>query len=129
MITGAGSAIGKAQALELARQGCRLALKDIRLESLEETVEQIRKTGKAATIHTADIADRDQIFQLSNEVLNAQGRVDILVNNAGISMSRSGLPKISLEKWKGIFRVIFWGTLHCIRAFFPSRHKLVKPIL
>ncbi len=118
VITGAGSGIGKALALELARQGCRLALNDIRQDSLQEAAEQIRKTGKTATIHEADIADRDQVTKFSNEVVNAHGRVDILVNNAGISMSRCGLPEISLDQWDAIFKVNFWGALHCIRAFF-----------
>ena len=118
VITGAGSGIGKALALELARRGCRLALNDIRLESLEETAEQIRRTGKAATIHKADIADRDQVNQFCTDVLNEHGRVDLLVNNAGVSMSRCAMQEIPLDLWESIFKVNFWGTLHCIRAFY-----------
>lgn len=119
VITGAGSGIGKALAIQLARKGCRLALNDIRQDLLEETAEQIRKHGRVATIHKADIADQAQVNRLCTDVIDAHGRVDILVNNAGISMSRHGFWKISLDQWEAVFRVNFWGTLFCIRAFFP----------
>jgi short-subunit dehydrogenase len=120
VITGAGSGIGKALAIQLARQGCRLALNDIRQDDLSETAEEIRRFNRFVTIHPADISNRSRVLKFSSEVIQKHGRVDLLVNNAGASCGRFAMQETTMKSWESMFNVNFWGTLHCIRAFYPS---------
>jgi short-subunit dehydrogenase len=119
VITGAGSGIGKAIAFQLAECGCHLALNDIRKDELLETAEEIRKSGQIVSTHLEDVSDNRRVLQLSSDIIQKHGQVDLLVNNAGLTMARCSMQETSMESWKSTFKVNFWGTLHCIRAFYP----------
>ena len=78
LITGAGSGIGRALAINLADQGCSLALVDWNNDSLEETKEIVRKKNISVSTHAFDIRDRDKVNELPEEVLNIHNQIDIL---------------------------------------------------
>ncbi len=118
-ITGAGSGIGKALALRMAKEGSILALIDINESYLHEVYQEILRHGGAATVHRTDIACRESVHRLSEEVIQAHGRLDVLINNAGVSLARMPVHEISWEQWEWIMKVNFWGTLHCTKAFYP----------
>jgi predicted ATPase len=83
VVTGAASGIGRATALQLAAQGCRLALVDVNEEQLQVTAAELARDQVEVSAHRVDVADRGQMARLVDEVLAHHGRVHILVNNAG----------------------------------------------
>ncbi|MDQ6767370.1 MAG: 3-oxoacyl-[acyl-carrier-protein] reductase [Candidatus Eremiobacteraeota bacterium] len=83
LVTGAGSGIGRAIALELARSGASVMLAGRRAEPLAAVQQEVTAAGGTAHVHPADVADPNQVSQLVDATKTALGRIDILVNNAG----------------------------------------------
>jgi len=83
LITGAGTGIGRAIALELARAGCAVMLSGRRPEPLTAVQQEVMALGGSAHVHPADVTDPDQATQLVAAAKAALGRIDVLVNNAG----------------------------------------------
>jgi butyryl-CoA dehydrogenase len=123
VVTGAGSGIGQALAIQFAREGCFVALNDINPQYLEETKNIIEKSGGKASIHLADIGLREDVEQLSEEVLRQYGRVDMLINNAGVSLARLDVQEVSWEDWEWMMKVNFWGKINCTKIFYPHLQK------
>ena len=83
LVTGAGSGIGRAIALELARSGATVMLSGRRPEPLAAVQQEVAALGGTAHMHPADVADPELAAQLVAETKRVLGRIDILVNNAG----------------------------------------------
>lgn len=83
LVTGSGSGMGRATALEMASCGARLALFARREEPLEETAEMIRAAGGEAFVVSGDTRDEDSIETAMGRIRDHYGRLDVLVNNAG----------------------------------------------
>ena len=86
VVTGAASGIGRALSLALARRGAHVALVDVNETGLAGTASEVEALGRKASRHVADVADRERMAALPDEVLRAHGRVSLLVNNAGVSV-------------------------------------------
>ncbi len=85
LVTGAGSGIGRATALEFARTGAAVAVLDIDEAAAAETAELIRKDGGEALAVTVDIADEDSVREAVQRTVAAFGGLDFAVNNAGMA--------------------------------------------
>ena len=85
-ITGAGSGIGRALAIDLAKRGCHLALSDVDEEGLAETVTRCEGRGVKVTSRRLDVADRDDVFAWADEVVAEHGAVHLVINNAGVAL-------------------------------------------
>ncbi len=104
LVTGAGSGIGRATCLELARGGAKIAVVDIEREAGRATVQLVEELGGEAIFLHADIAHSSEVQGAINRLVEVWGRVDILVNNAGIMRFS---PVISLEDhdWDAVLGV------------------------
>jgi short-subunit dehydrogenase len=122
VVTGAGSGIGRALAQELARRGADLALADMREAGLADTAASIAATGRRVTTHVVDVADAARMEALAEAVMAAHGRVELLVNNAGVSVTGT-FEEQSLDDWRWIVGVNFWGVVHGCKFFLPHLRK------
>lgn len=117
-VTGAGSGIGRALAVELSRRGCHLALSDIDEAGLAATVEACAAGGVRVSSQHVDVADRDAVYRWADEVVADHGRVNLIVNNAGVAMSAT-VESMSYEDLEWLMGIDFWGVVYGTKAFLP----------
>jgi NADP-dependent 3-hydroxy acid dehydrogenase YdfG len=118
VITGAGSGIGRATALALAKRGCHLALADIDPAGLKESAWQLSRLGVRVTTHLLDVADREAVRMLPGAVHEAHKRVDLLVNNAGVALGGT-FEQVSEDDFDWLMDINFNGVVRMTRAFLP----------
>jgi NADP-dependent 3-hydroxy acid dehydrogenase YdfG len=119
-VTGAGSGIGRAGALELAAAGARLALSGRRAEQLEEVAGEIAASGGKAEVVPLDVADRAAVEAAAAAILARHGRVDILVNSAGINVPNRFWKTLTPESFDRVVAVNLNGALYCTHAVLPA---------
>lgn len=122
VVTGAGSGIGRAIALSLARRGCHLALADLNPQTLAQTVEQAKALGVRVTAHPLDVTDRAAGRALPDDVVAVHGRVDLLINNAGIAAGGT-FEQVSEPDFDRVIDVNFGAVVRLTRAFLPHLHR------
>ena len=116
IITGAGSGIGKAVAMELASSGWAMVLAGRRIEALEEVQGQAKSTGVSLKVIPTDVTEPGSVDHLFSETVESFGRVDLLFNNAGISAPPVALDDLSVEQWKAVIDTNLTGAFLCDRA-------------
>jgi NAD(P)-dependent dehydrogenase (short-subunit alcohol dehydrogenase family) len=116
-ITGAGSGIGRAIAVQLAAKGCSLALGDIDQPGLAETVELAAGASDVIGVVT-DVTDRASVQTFADASVDRFGGVDLLVNNAGVSTFNL-LEDQTLADWRWVVEVNLMGVVNGIDAFLP----------
>ncbi|OPC84725.1 hypothetical protein B4N89_00940 [Embleya scabrispora] len=122
-LTGAGSGLGRALALEFARRGARLALADADEGALADTGERVAATcGHRPRATGLDVADRDAVRAWADETAARLGGVDVVINNAGVGLV-APFEETSLENFEWLMRSNFWGVVYCCRAFLPHLHR------
>ncbi len=121
-ITGAGSGIGRALALKLAKMGCRLALSDVDAAGLERIAGDVGALGAPACHHAVDVSDRDAVFRWAEDVVVHHGEVNVIINNAGIALVGM-VGRMSHEDFRRIMDVDFWGVVHGTDAFLPHLQR------
>ncbi len=117
-ITGAGSGIGRALALEFAGRGTHLALADIDEVGLAETVALCEGSPVKVTSQRLDVADRRAVDQWANAVVDAHGQVNLVVNNAGVAVAAT-VESMTYEDFEWLMDINFWGVVHGTKAFLP----------
>lgn len=118
VITGGGSGIGQALAVQLGEKGCDLALVDVNEKGMRETKKKLRGTGRKITTHVADVSSKSVMKKLPDEVVAAHGRVNLLFNNAGITYAKS-FEGHSLADWDKIIGINIWGVIYGCHFFLP----------
>jgi short-subunit dehydrogenase len=118
VVTGAASGIGRATSVELAKEGCHLALSDVNAQGLEETAALVRELGRRASSHIVDVSDKARMQRYADEVMAEHGQVNILVNNAGVTVT-APFDDHSLEDWEWIVGINFWGVVYGCKFFLP----------
>ncbi|MDE0354962.1 MAG: SDR family oxidoreductase [Deltaproteobacteria bacterium] len=122
MITGASRGIGKAIALGLAGEGCRLSLCARGREDLDKTVEELRAGGAEVLASALDITDEDAARAWFEETLDAYQAADILVNNVGGSRPGGNLSA-SGDDWQRGFSLNFFSALGLCRLVVPAMQE------
>lgn len=120
VLTGAGSGIGRALAVNLAGRGALLALSDVNEIGLAETVELAKAAG-AAQIRSdrLDVADRQAFETYASEVIAHFGRVNVVINNAGVALS-GRVVDLEWDDIDWIIGIDFWGVIHGTKLFLPA---------
>jgi butyryl-CoA dehydrogenase len=117
-ITGAGSGIGRALAVELATRGAHLALSDIDETGLAETVALCEGRGVKVTSQRVDVADRGAVHGWADQVVADHGKVNLVFNNAGVALGAT-IESMSYEDFEWLMGINFWGVVHGTKAFLP----------
>lgn len=118
VITGAGSGIGRACALEFAKAGAKVIVADINLDGALETVLQIeRAEGTASAFHT-DVSKPDSVKDLLEYTLKKYSRVDAVVNNAAIQVNKT-IDDTTFEEWNSQLSINLGGIFLTSKYFLP----------
>jgi NADP-dependent 3-hydroxy acid dehydrogenase YdfG len=118
VVTGAGSGIGQALAIELGRSGAKVAISDVDTEGLAETEERLKAVGASFKADRLDVTEREAFLAYADAVAEHFGKVNQIYNNAGIAF----IGDIEVSQFKDIERVIdvdFWGVVNGTKAFLP----------
>jgi NAD(P)-dependent dehydrogenase (short-subunit alcohol dehydrogenase family) len=119
VVTGAGSGIGRACAVALAREGAKIALVGRRKERLEETAREI---GDSALVLVADVSAQDEIARVVEQTVAHFGGLNVLLNNAGV-LHIGTAEQITEEQWDQTFDVNVRGLWLLSRAVLPAMRK------
>jgi 3-oxoacyl-[acyl-carrier protein] reductase len=118
LITGAGSGVGRAASIYLAREGVVVGLMGRRLAALEETARLVRDAGGTAIILPADVSDEHAVVAMIEQLAERHGGVDILINSAGIGLY-GPLDSFTLADWRTTFDTNVTGVFLCSRYVLP----------
>jgi len=122
VVTGAGSGIGRALAVQLNREGCEIYLSDVNAEALEETVNLLGNSNAPAHTDVIDAADKDAMHAWADRIGTDKGRVDIVINNAGVALM-SLVEETRYEDIEWLMGINFWGVVYGTKAFLPLLRK------
>jgi len=117
-ITGASSGMGKAIAIELAKNGAKVVLGARRTEQLQELVEEIEGKGGEATFTKIDVKNKADLVTLVNTAVEQYGRLDVMVNNAGVSQL-SRIDELDIDGWEEMIDINLKGVLYGMAAAIP----------
>lgn len=115
IVTGSGRGIGRAIALEFAKEGANVVTNAVHLDHAESVADEIRALGGSAMAVKADVSKRSEVEALVKTTMGKFGRIDILVNNAGV-VHTDPLLEISEEEWDKILDINLKGAFLCSQA-------------
>jgi len=122
LVTGAASGIGRAIALELAREGADVALVDIDKPGLVEVASQIEELGPTATVLRCDVSRPKDIETAVEELLDADPRLEVLINNAGVA-HYGPTHRMTVEQWHRVMAVNLLAPIHFCRLLIPTLRR------
>ena len=123
LVTGAGTGIGRAIALRLARDGWAVAVNDLEPGRADAVAAEVAALGVRGVAVVADVGDRAAARRMVAETMATLGAVDLLVNNAGVCRL-GALAEVSEADWRATFRVNVDGVFFCCQAALP--HMLAR---
>jgi short-subunit dehydrogenase len=125
VVTGAGSGIGQAFAIQIAKRGGEVVCADINLATAQQTADTINAAGGKAFAVQCDVTDLAQVESLAEQaekLLSAP--IDLVINNAGVGAGGQRIGEISMDDWKWVMNVNLWGVIHGCHVFAPRLRAL-----
>jgi 3-oxoacyl-[acyl-carrier protein] reductase len=123
LVTGGARSLGKADALALASEGCKIVVLDLNAEGAAETAKEIVDKGGAAKGYEVDITNRAQLADTIARAQSEVGPVDICVNNAGIIYTLGQLKDMQDSDWDFNLQVNLTGTYNVTKAVFSGMRE------
>ena len=120
LITGASVGIGRATAIEMAKEGAKLILLDINEETLAALKQELAAYTADTLTYPCDISRQERVNEVIADALKIFGKVDILVNNAALWRDRSAFVDVDMEVWKKYFDINVHGTAYVTQAVLPG---------
>ena len=114
-ITGGGSGIGLAAAIEFVKAGAKVVISGRTEATLKDALKQVK-----AEAVVCDVALKEQVAKAAAEIQKRHGRIDILVNSAGINLPKRSFRDVSNEGWDQIVAVNLSGMFYCVQAVLPG---------
>ena len=118
IVTGAGRAIGRGEAILLAREGAQVVVNDIVKENAAAVVDEIRAAGGEAVANTGAIGEMEAAQRMVDQAVKTFGRLDIVVNNAG-NQAVNTVDLMTAEQWDAVQKVHLRGTFSLIKYAVP----------
>jgi len=115
LVTGGGSGIGRSSALEFVREGAKVVVADVIVESGEETMEMIRTAGGDALFVSVDVSKATEVEALIDTVIEVYGRLDCAFNNAGVEGTGASTVAYTEEDWDRIININLKGVWLCMK--------------
>jgi NAD(P)-dependent dehydrogenase (short-subunit alcohol dehydrogenase family) len=118
VVTGAASGLGRALAVELAREKGAVVVADVDIAGAEATCELVREAGGEAHAVRCDVARLDDVEALLSESERRLGAIDLLVNNAGVAVAgKTG--EVPMGDWEWVVGINLWGVIYGCHVFVP----------
>ncbi len=118
VVTGAGAGIGRALAIQLAKQDVDLALADVDSNALEGTKALLEEYDVDVSLHSVNVSDWEAMQVFADDVIAEHGQVNLLFNIAGITVVKS-FEDATVGDWERITGVNYWGVIYGCKAFIP----------
>ncbi len=118
-VTGAGSGMGRALAVALAKRGCHVAIADVHGDGLAETHRRVQAVGGVhCSSHMVDVADRAAVEEFAADVAREHGGVNCIFNNAGVDVTAT-VEDMTYADFEWLVNINFWGVVHGTKSFLP----------
>jgi 3-oxoacyl-[acyl-carrier protein] reductase len=121
VVTGSRRGIGRAIALEMAKEGARVVVSDIELKECQIVCDEIRKLGSHAIAVKCDVTKKNEVNAMMEKAIQKFGRIDIMVNNAGVYVSKP-FTETTEEDWDFMLNINLKGAFLCSSA--ASKHMI-----
>jgi NAD(P)-dependent dehydrogenase (short-subunit alcohol dehydrogenase family) len=124
VVTGAGSGIGRAEAVVMAQQGAKVVVNDIGTstdgrgrshEPADAVVRQIKSNGNVAVANYDSVAIEEEANKIIQAAIDNFGRIDILINNAGVFRTPGNIADVTTDDWEAEIKSHLFGTFYCTR--------------
>ncbi len=120
IITGGGSGIGRASAVQMASEGAVAVVVGRTASKVEAVRDEIAAAGGVSQAYGVDVGDEAGVKRMVAEILDAHGRIDVLVNNAGHSSPRRMLLTTTAEDLRSVYESNLVGSVFCSQAVVPA---------
>jgi NAD(P)-dependent dehydrogenase (short-subunit alcohol dehydrogenase family) len=120
IITGASVGIGKATAIEFAKEGANVCIVDIDTNGLEIVTQTIKELGPSVSKYVCDVSDERGVHNVVDEVIKKYGKIDILVNNAGLWRMWKPFVETTSDEWKKRLNVNVLGLMYFTHEVLPN---------
>jgi NAD(P)-dependent dehydrogenase (short-subunit alcohol dehydrogenase family) len=118
-ITGGGSGIGLAGAVELARAGAHVVISGRTAATNASALKQVQTEGSAEVLQL-EVSDRKAVAKAAADILGRHQRIDILINSAGTNLGKRYLGNMSMEGWDDVVAINLSGLFYCCHAVLPA---------
>jgi NADP-dependent 3-hydroxy acid dehydrogenase YdfG len=124
VVTGAGSGVGRAVVVWLARMGWDVALIGRSIDSLNETIRLAEAATGKMIVCACDVAKKDEVTKAAEEIRKKLGDPTVLVNSAGVNIPNRAIDVLAIEDFDRLIATNLNGTFYCVHAFLPAMRRM-----